>query len=1600
MRLNYIKLITLSVLCVLFSATAYADWGIFQTYAIIDFGDGNDFRAGGNNADGAPSYDDYYYGFFRSTDTFVLNGGQLKTYKNGSSNVCGGTIYYRIFKSCESPGAFSSIAIPYNSELGGGDQLWEEAAAGINILSGLSKGDYTLEVYFEAEGNQTDPAGCGEFGFDSDFGNNWQAYFTVGEEGFSDGDHSADPAWTGDTGSFSVLDPTSLSGDGSNANINGANHQNNDVLVSNSGETDAALAVASTQAYGVWEFSVATGLNWNTSAVNNFQIVLMSNTGTPANLIVDSGTSAPNYNGYAIKLKNVAGDLDKFVLVKQTGTTEEEILDLNYPNAANAYDGYTFKVIRSTDGEFEVYIDQGFDNTEASTLRGTIRDVDHTTSSHFAVVLNANSGGAARRMYFDNLLLGAATEIEFDVASVDVQEIDADFTHNLTVQLTNADDRCPTTADVVLISGDATRIGNYTTQSILFPPGSSTSVTVPITISGNAACERNENLVFELQNVSGGCNALANGNETTMMALDDDESGTESEESDDFEDGDAVGWSNLTNWQVTSSTATISDTYDLKHENGGLAANDYVSIDLCNMELRGVETTWQFNMKHGGFNTSSNNWLMFVLSSNQEQIWDGGAASSTLDGYAVGVNFNTATDNLRLVRIDDGAYTDIISSSYIWSNNSVVLGIEVVRDGDGLWEFKYQENGGFDAMTSAGTVTDNNYVVANYAAFAVEVTSGNADKCRIDDLDITQYGCFENWYTTGTGNATDAVWSQNPLDVVGSNLEFGRFKNLFVQGGHTLTADAAVLAHDFTVENTGTYDANGQMTIVNRDFVNNGTFTANSGTVRFDMYSTGTIGGGSISEFANIEMEGRGLLLMDNDVDLRGVFYPNKGDFDTGGLIFRMISDASGTASIDQFRSGTSWTGDVNLERYIPSGDQIWFNLGNPLTGVTFDDWNDDVTTTGFPGADWPFWGLNNIVSYNETTSGALDEGFEGNSNVTNTIDHENGYMIYLESASQQIEVTGGIQIGDMPQVLDFTSNATMLDDGWNLIVNRYPSEIDWDVLYANSTGIGSTYYVQDGDAFAGTRNYIFYDASSGTGTASRYIPSSQSFWVKVDASGGTINWSESVKSSTGALFERGLMARPEIGIKLTGDGSADHTFVVFDDALTANYDMERDAFHLGPEGEDEFEEGESVGIATKSADDYSLSINKLGWEDATMSIPLKIVIPEAQDIALSTYSFSEIPESVCATIEDTETGMVYILDEEFELTLTFNEAYVGNRFILHFSAPLSVEFEDMSCTGVEDGSATVSVVGEGTYTFNWYDEMNNLIFTEEAAGSSSVENLALGSYIIEVEGTDALCGASTETIFIDQPSPLTVATESEHDLCISGEGWIEIQPDAEWSYSYELYDSNNELFIAETDVYGNSYIESLNGDVYTINTLTACGVLTEVVDLTDPNGVSAGIDATQELVLEEGTASVDISSTSENADSFQWLIDGEAVSSLESFTHAFDQIGTYEITLIASNEFCEATSTIEIQVTEVVNIDEEMIASLNAYVVVDGIRVDMSAVGGGVLNVFNAAGQLVFDEQVTNTTLFTIPTQNWSKGVYTITVNAANKLHTTQVIR
>jgi len=117
---------------------------------------------------------------------------------------------------------------------------------------------------------------------------------------------------------------------------------------------------------------------------------------------------------------------------------------------------------------------------------------------------------------------GTNTSVQFASTGSTVNENVG--TVNLTLEITDEDGTNDTEVDVVLITGAPGRVNSYTTQTVIFPAGSSADETVTITVTDNSLCDGNTIIGFELQNIEGGQGtAFVGGNDTYDLSITDND---------------------------------------------------------------------------------------------------------------------------------------------------------------------------------------------------------------------------------------------------------------------------------------------------------------------------------------------------------------------------------------------------------------------------------------------------------------------------------------------------------------------------------------------------------------------------------------------------------------------------------------------------------------------------------------------------------------------------------------------------------------------------------------------------------------------------------------------------------------------------------------------------------------------------------------------------------------------------------------------------------------------------------------------------------------------------------------------------------------------
>lgn len=246
------------------------------------------------------------------------------------------------------------------------------------------------------------------------------------------------------------------------------------------------------------------------------------------------GVSFINNTGQNITSVNVAYVLEQWRRANATGGAKDTLYFSYSTDATSLTTGTWTSVaslhgtsINSTPAGTALVLD-GNNASNRATISGTISGVTITPGSSLWVkwadpnivgnddglgiddaVFNFTTGGGGPIDTFARFLPTLAT----------VAENSGSTSLSVNVSPTNANSST-FTANVVLKSGNAANIGNYTTQTVTFAPGVSTQ-TVPVTITDNGAVDGTKTFVFALRNPSAPL-MLATDSLFTLTVTDDD----------------------------------------------------------------------------------------------------------------------------------------------------------------------------------------------------------------------------------------------------------------------------------------------------------------------------------------------------------------------------------------------------------------------------------------------------------------------------------------------------------------------------------------------------------------------------------------------------------------------------------------------------------------------------------------------------------------------------------------------------------------------------------------------------------------------------------------------------------------------------------------------------------------------------------------------------------------------------------------------------------------------------------------------------------------------------------------------------------------------
>jgi hypothetical protein len=459
---------------------------------------------------------------------------------------------------------------------------------------------------------------------------------------------------------------------------------------------------------------------------------------------------------------------------------------------------------------------------------------------------------------------------------------------------------------------------------------------------------------------------------------------------------------------------------------------------------------------------------------------------------------------------------------------------------------------------------------------------------------------------------------------------------------------------------SGTYviQENGNLCTQN-NFTNNGSFTANGGTVVFSG-TTQSINGSTATTFNNLTVaSGSTTTASASGQSIKAILKSN-GTLNCGGNV-TLLSTSTQTALVDGSGTG-SVSGNLIMQRYLSSRFGYKY-FSSPFTAATVNEFSNEITlTASFPP----------VYKYDESLP---SNGWYHYTTSSNTMNPLEGYAVNMGSTSSAltVDMTGVAGNGSISRTL-YNTNQTYTQ-GFNLVGNPYPSPIDWNASSGwTKTNIDNAIYFFDAsttDQYSGSYSSYINGVSS-NGVAGNIIPAMQGFFVHV--TNGTypvtatlaVTNSVRVNNLNPTFHKTTGNTDPIIRMSLRFSSEptlSDNMVIYFDNDATINFDKGFDALKLNNT------DARVPNIYTISPDNKALSINAMPYiTDSTTIIPLGIETAKDGPLVISMQDVQNFPVGLKAYIIDRQTMQYQDIIDSKTFTLNPQSEVTKNRFALVFT--------------------------------------------------------------------------------------------------------------------------------------------------------------------------------------------------------------------------------------------------------------------------------------------------------------------------------------------
>jgi hypothetical protein len=513
---------------------------------------------------------------------------------------------------------------------------------------------------------------------------------------------------------------------------------------------------------------------------------------------------------------------------------------------------------------------------------------------------------------------------------------------------------------------------------------------------------------------------------------------------------------------------------------------------------------------------------------------------------------------------------------------------------------------------------------------------------------------------------------------------------------------------------------NGGNIAIKNNWINNGNFTHNAGTILF-AGAIQRIEGSRTSSFNRLSiLTGSTTTMASSGVSVKLVLKCD-GTLNAGNNL-TLLANAKQTALIDGSGSGNVY-GYLTMQGFLANSYGYKY-LGSPFQSARVKEMSEEVNLfSTFPS----------VYRHDENLA---SNGWVTYTDSSNPLSPLKGYAFQLGNATtaKTIDMNGIVNNGNLS--ISLTNNNQLYTKGFQLISNPYPSPINWDATSGwTKNKIDNAIYFLDAsstDQYAGTYN-SYVNGISSDGKANNILPAMQGFFVHVSAGGypvtGSLGISNSTRINTINQPYRHLNGIEDvflfrISASFSNSEESDPTVIYFQNNASASFDINFDALKL-------MNTLASVpSIYSIASSNELLSINALQKPINETRIPIGLQTLKDGYISIYLNEAPHVGASLFYYLHDSLTSKYYDLQngEKFEDFLS--SGICEKRFSLVFSRfgikqmqirqePTSISSFLVSGTGyntllrliIPNGQKSIirifNSIGQSIYT-NTYQETGN----------------------------------------------------------------------------------------------------------------------------------------------------------------------------------------------------------------------------------------------------------------------------------------------------